>query len=653
MPCDLGGYEMCGIYGEFQFHGSIDTLGAIDRLQLLSHRGPDGWGIALGNTHSRRLEVRHNPAGQVDAEDTNLLFGHRRLAVIDLSERALQPMQSPDGALVMVFNGEIYNFVELRERLSLLGHAFATDHSDSEVLLHAYQEWGEACLEELHGMFAFGIYDRTRGKIFLARDRAGQKPLYYVLDNERFAFSSELTPLTRFGEEKVKIDPTSLAQYLMLGYVPDPRSIFSGIHKLPAAHAASLDLATHQIETRCYWEPPFETDSDLDYGQAEELTKEYFERAVRRRLIADVPIGAFISGGIDSTLVAKMVVENDAPLDAAMSADFSDESMSERIWVDQVAERYGLNMSHVYLDNETAEIHEEVLSRLDEPFDGGSAIPSHELYGIADGKVTVVLTGDGGDELFGGYGRYVRFLRTERLLGILRSLRIALPLLRLALPFLRRSRQYWYARAFASGDDLRTYAARISKPWMTGIMRHPPTSVDLLYDYVDRLRDKIEDLGVKAAQYIDFRTALPGRMLYKADRLSMSRGLEVRSPFMDHELIELAFRIPSHIHFKEPDGKSLLRSLVARDMGREFVDRPKHGFGNPLSSWFASKQGKPLLSELADEGNLIYRFLDYSKTLRCFPEIREGFSGRNVQELWRLVVLSRYIRRHREKIVFP
>jgi asparagine synthase (glutamine-hydrolysing) len=574
------------------------------------------------------------------------------LAVIDLSERALQPMQSPDGSLVMVFNGEIYNFVELRERLSRLGHTFSTDHSDSEVLLHAYQEWGEECLDELHGMFAFAIYDRASERIFLARDRAGQKPLYYILDDTRFAFSSELTPLTRFGEEKVKIDPTSLAQYLMLGYVPDPRSIFSGIHRLPAAHVASLDLASQQIETRCYWEPPFETNSGFDDHQAEELTREYFERAVRRRLIADVPIGAFISGGIDSTLVAKMVVENDAPLDAAMSADFSDDSMSERIWVDQVAERYNLDMSHVYLDSETAGIHEDVLSRLDEPFDGGSAIPSHELYGVADGKVTVVLTGDGGDELFGGYRRYVDFLRTQRLLGILRSLYIALPLLRLVLPFLRRSRRYWLARAFASGDDLKTYAVRISNPWMTGIMKTPPASVDALYDYVDRLRDRIEGLGVKAAQYIDFRTILPGRMLYKADRLSMSRGLEVRSPFMDHELIELAFRIPSRIHFKEPEGKSLLRSIVAKDMGQEFVDRPKHGFGNPLSSWFASEEGKPFLSELADEQNLVYRFLDYSKTLRCFPAIREGFRGEDVQQLWRLVVLSRFVSRHRERIDF-
>jgi asparagine synthase (glutamine-hydrolysing) len=643
---------MCGIYGEFQFHGPIDTPGAIERLQLLSHRGPDGWGIALGNTHSGLIEVRHNPTRQVDADDSNLLFGPRRLAVIDLSERALQPMQSPDGSLVMVFNGEIYNFVELRERLSRLGHTFSTDHSDSEVLLHAYQEWGEKCLDELHGMFAFAIYDRASERIFLARDRAGQKPLYYILDDTRFAFSSELTPLTRFGEEKVKIDPTSLAQYLMLGYVPDPRSIFSGIHRLPAAHVASLDLASQQIETRCYWEPPFETNSGFDDQQAEELTREYFERAVRRRLIADVPIGAFISGGIDSTLVAKMVVENDAPLDAAMSADFSDDSMSERIWVDQVAERYNLDMSHVYLDSETAGIHEDVLSRLDEPFDGGSAIPSHELYGVADGKVTVVLTGDGGDELFGGYRRYVDFLRTQRLLGILRSLYIALPLLRLVLPFLRRSRRYWLARAFASGDDLKTYAVRISNPWMTGIMKTPPASVDALYDYVDRLRDRIEGLGVKAAQYIDFRTILPGRMLYKADRLSMSRGLEVRSPFMDHELIELAFRIPSRIHFKEPEGKSLLRSIVAKDMGQEFVDRPKHGFGNPLSSWFASEEGKPFLSELADEQNLVYRFLDYSKTLRCFPAIREGFRGEDVQQLWRLVVLSRFVSRHRERIDF-
>jgi asparagine synthase (glutamine-hydrolysing) len=564
--------------------------------------------------------------------------------------------KTPDGAHVMVFNGEIYNFAELRERLSSLGHVFSTDHSDSEALLHAYQEWGEACLDELHGMFAFAIYDREKQTIFLARDRAGQKPLYYVLNDERFAFSSELTPLTRFGNAdngKVSIDPTSLAQYLMLGYVPDPRSIFSGIHRLPAAHFANFDLTSHQLEIKSYWDPPFETDANLDDRQAEKLTEEAFDRAVRRRLIADVPIGAFISGGIDSTLVAKMVVENEAPLDAAMSADFSDVSQSERVWVDQVAAHYGLDMSHVFLDGDTAGLHEDVLSRMDEPFDGGSAIPSHELYGIADGKVTVVLTGDGGDELFGGYRRYVEFVRYERLLKILRSLRIALPLLRLALPFLRKSRRYWLARAFASGDELMTYAVRISNPWMVGIMKNPPASVDSLYDYVERLRDKIEGLGVKAAQYIDFRTVLPGRMLYKADRLSMSRGLEVRSPFMDHELIELAFRIPNRIHFKEPGGKTLLRSIVAKDMGRDFVDRPKHGFGNPLSSWLSSEQGKVLLAELADENNLLYRLLDYSETLRNIPEIREGFRGKHVPELWRLIVLSGYVNRHHERIEFP
>lgn len=643
---------MCGIYGEVRFGAELDLPAAVGRLQQLAHRGPDGWGIAAGSTDGAPLEVLHKPPSAPAVPGANIMLGHRRLAIIDLSELALQPMASHSGMQVMVFNGEIYNFAELRRELSDLGHTFRTDHSDSEALLHAYLEWGDAALDRLHGMFAFAIFDSERNQLFLARDRVGQKPLYFVQDETRFAFASELGPLIHFDDREASIDPTSLAQYLMLGYVPDPRSIFAGISRLPPAHCATLDISSGEFRTRCYWEPPLSdsapaaTDEVFSEESAEQATGEHWERAVRRRLVADVPIGAFISGGIDSTLVAKVVVASGARLEAAMSADFADASMSERKWVDQVEAAYGVEITHVMLDQDTAEAHEDVLSRLDEPFDGGSAISSHSLYGIAEGRVTVVLTGDGGDELFGGYTRYESFIRTGRLLKRLRALGFALPLLRLFLPLARFAKRYEAIRAFFHGDELGTYAARTSSPWMLDLLQNKP-EVASLYDYVDREREKLRDLGVKAAQYLDFRTILPGRMLYKADRLSMSRGLEVRSPFMDHELIELAFRIPAEIHYADAGGKTLLRRLVAKDLGRAFVDRPKQGFGNPLRSWFQSPTGRTLLEDLEEESNPIYRYLDFEKTIQRYSQIRDGFSGEDAQELWRLVVLSSFLRRHR------
>lgn len=641
---------MCGIYGEIHFQGDLDVRAATARLQMLAHRGPDGWGVSAGNLQSGHIETLHNPRGMPTVNQVNLFLGHRRLSIIDLSDLALQPMQSCDGASIMVFNGEIYNSAELREQLVSRGHLFATEHSDTEALLNAYQEWGEGCLDRLNGMFAFAIYDRKRNRIFLARDRAGQKPLYYTLTDERFAFASELTPLTRLDEARVEVDPTSLAQYLLLGYVPDPRSIISGIHRLPPAHSATLDLSTRDFVTRCYWEPPLTPKTDFNQRRAEVAVDKHLQQAVRKQLVADVPIGAFISGGIDSTLIAKGMGSGDSALKMAM---FAETKKTERKWVDRVANVYGLELSHVFLDSDIAEMHEEVLSRLDEPFDGSSAFSCHALYGIAEGRMKVFLTGDGGDELFSGYKKYETFTRIAWTLRILRAFAIALPLLRLVVPLFAGQKRYWWVRAFATGDALGTYAVRNSRPWLVGLLKNPPESCDRLFDYVDRHRDKLKGLDVKAAQYLDFRTILPGRMLYKADRLSMSWSFEARSPFMDHELIELAFSIPTRLHFSKGRGKTILRSLVARDLDRDFADRAKQGFGVPLKALFTGPQGKELLTGLADEQNLVYRFLDHSRTMRRYPQIRKGVVGEDEQELWRLVVLASYVNRHRDIIAQP
>ncbi len=639
---------MCGIHGEFAFAAPLDVTRAIARLNRLSHRGPDGFGLGLGDFHGGAFDLHMNerPAAE-RAAGANAFLGHRRLSIVDLSDAALQPMATADGAYVLVFNGEIYNAASLRPELEARGHRFVTDHSDTEVLLHAFVEWGERCLERFVGMFAFAVYCRRERKVFLARDRIGQKPLYYQLTPAGFVFSSELSALAFGASERFALDRDALAQYLIFGYVPDPRSIFAGVKKLAPAHCAWLDLEARTLVERPYWDvrpapPEGEGEgSPLDWRRR---VAEALERAVERRLVADVPLGVFLSGGIDSTLVARMIAKHHDGGIRAWTADFVS-TPSERRWAEAAAQRYGLELDVTLIDLDAAPRYREVLDAFDEPYDGGSAAASFDLFRGAEGRVKVMLTGDGGDELFAGYARYQRYQARARAIERLRAfgpLALGLDIVGRGIGAFARGRR---AAALARGRYLLSHLISDGNLDMLGLLRQAPDRWDAPLAFVQPLLDGPQSSAIRAAQYLELKTILPGRMLFKLDRCSMAWSIEGRSPFMDHELVELAFRTPEALLVSGGAGKRVLRDLLLEDFDAGFVEREKTGFGNPLRRWFEGPEGPKLLARIADPAAAIYRHLDAKRTAAAFPALHSGFRGANAQMLWRLVALEHFLER--------
>jgi asparagine synthase (glutamine-hydrolysing) len=635
---------MCGIHGEFAFSGNVDLPRAEARLARLARRGPDGFGIGFGDFRGDALRLTMNetpPAGSAG----NAFLGHRRLSIVDLSDAALQPMATADGNYVLLFNGEIYNAAELRPVLEARGHRFVTHHSDTEVLLRAFVEWGERCLPYFVGMFAFAVYCRRERKVFLARDRIGQKPLYYRMSREGFGFSSELTALAVGERERAALDREALAQYLMFGYVPDPRSILAGIAKLPPAHCAWVDLEARTFHARPYWDVAVRPASEDETAPPLEWRRrvhDALEKAVARRLIADVPIGVFLSGGIDSTLIAKMIAKHHDGGIRAYTAEFAARS-SERRWAEQAAERYKLDLSVTLIDLDAAPRYHEVLDALDEPYDGGSALASFDLFRGAVGGVKVMLTGDGGDELFAGYARYQRYAKRARAIERLRAFgpaALGLDLLGRGLGAFAGSRR---AGALARGRYLLAHLLTDGHLGALDLLREPPERWDSVLAFAPALLDGPQTSAVRAAQYLELKTILPGRMLFKLDRCSMAWSIEGRSPFMDHELVELAFRTPESMLIAEDGGKRVLRDILLDDFDAGFVNRRKTGFFNPLSRWLAGPEGPKLLGRIADPAARLYRYLDYERVQRAHPEIRAGFRGGRAAPLWRLVALEHYL----------
>jgi asparagine synthase (glutamine-hydrolysing) len=634
---------MCGIHGEFSFEARVDLPRACARLSRLARRGPDGFGIGFGDFRGGDFHLHMNAEPPPSAG--NAFMGHRRLSIVDLSDAALQPMATADGNHVLLFNGEIYNAAELRPLLAARGHRFVTDHSDTEVLLHAFVEWGEKCLERFVGMFAFAVFCRRERKLFLARDRIGQKPLYTRLTREGFCFSSELTALAEGEAERFAIDRDALAQYLIFGYVPDPRSILAGIRKLPPAHFAWVDLEARTISERPYWDvgvAPSEEDELAPPLEWRQRVHDALERAVARRLVADVPIGVFLSGGIDSTLVAKMIAKHHDGGIRAYVAEFEARA-DERKWSELAARRYGLDLAVTSIDLDAAPRYGEVLDALDEPYDGGSALASFDLFRGAVGHVKVMLTGDGGDELFAGYERYQRYARRARAIERLRALGPAA----LALDFLGRGLGAFASGrrvgALARGRFLLAHLVSYGNVDALGLLREPPERWESALSFVQPLLEAKQTSAMHAAQYLELKTILPGRMLFKLDRCSMAWSIEGRSPFMDHELVELAFRTPESMLIASGAGKRVLRDILLEDFDESFVERQKTGFFNPLGRWFAGPEGPKLLARIADPAAALYRFLDYERVQRAHPEIRGGFRGANARRLWRLVALEHYL----------
>jgi asparagine synthase (glutamine-hydrolysing) len=575
---------MCGIAG---FVGSGDRA-LLERMTgALSHRGPDGSG------HWQE------PGGDV-------FLGHRRLSIVDLSGGA-QPMWTADGQLGVTFNGEIYNHAELRRELRGLGAEFLTDHSDTEVLLHAYRYWGESMVDRLNGMWAFVLFDRPRRRLFGSRDRFGKKPLYYFHEGRDFAFASELTALRAHPSCPSSPSPLSLRKYFAYGYIPAPRSILERVWKLPGGHSFTLDLANGALRTWRYWRYELEPDPALaEPGRLPSLCEEIratLEGAVRRRLMSDVPLGVFLSGGLDSSAIAALASRHlpDGQLHT-FSVGFEEASFDETPYARRMAAHLGSQHSEDRLDLDTsASLLPEIVGRLDEPIGDGSLLPTYLLCRFARSKVTVALGGDGGDELFAGYDPF-RALGPAAIYHrwIPKKLHTSIRWLAGRIPVSHRN--------LSLDFKLKRTLAGLSYPapfwnavWMSPL--EPPDLDALLGSHCPVEELYSESLAVweecRQPNLIDrslqwwTQLYLQDGILAKVDRASMLNSLEARSPFLDLEVANLARRIPHTLKLRDGSTKWILKQALTPLVPADILQRPKKGFGMPIGRWLREGRFEP------------------------------------------------------------
>lgn len=557
---------MCGIVGVVNRDGAeVDGNLLQAMTDMLHHRGPDGAGY-----------YRFAGVG----------LGHRRLSIIDIAA-GHQPMSNEDGTIWVTFNGEIYNFHVLRSELKSAGHMFRT-HSDTEVLVHGYEQWGEGLVSRLRGMFAFGIFDQRAQRLFLARDRFGIKPLVYSENSNKIVFASEIKAILRDPGITREIDEEALADYFELGYIPAPHTAFRGIHKLLPGHIASIDInSRNPIVQRSYWHLPYEEQIELSEADASEQLEALLADAVRSELVSDVPLGAFLSGGIDSSTVASMMVRNSNDRIKTFTIGFRDERFSEVGFAREVAEAINADHHEYIVEADVAELLPRLAYHFDEPFADASAVPTYYLCRMARQNVTVCLSGDGADELFAGYDRYHQCLALCRMDFIPHGMRRAIcgPLGSV----LRRWHGYSLTPEERFIDYMRgQYGVRqdqvlLNLPPNAQMQRERrpfeylrnafcPNTKDLLHRYLE----------------VDAITYLPNDILAKVDVTSMMNSLEVRVPLLDHELAEFVARLPSNMKLRNGISKYLLKKTMGARLPKSVLNRPKMGFGVPVRQWVAT-----------------------------------------------------------------
>jgi asparagine synthase (glutamine-hydrolysing) len=566
---------MCGI---FDSRGRREPDAALlARMNAaLHHRGPDE-----GGTHL----------------EPGLALGHRRLSIIDLST-GQQPLFNEDHSVVVVFNGEIYNFPELSRELIAAGHAFRT-HSDTEVIVHAWEQWGAACVERFRGMFAFALWDRNRDTLFLARDRLGKKPLYYAwLPDGQFLFASELKSLLLHPQLPRTLEPAAIEDYFAYGYVPDPRTILKHAFKLPPAHRLTLQRGAPPAAPEEYWDVRF----DVDRGRSEEAAgAELIERlreAVRIRMISEVPLGAFLSGGVDSSAVVAMMAGASAEPVNTCSISFGDPRYNEAQYAAQIAGRYHTRHRVERVEHDDFDLIDKLARLYDEPYADSSAIPTYRVCELARRQVTVALSGDGGDESFAGYRRYRWHVYEERVRRLLpQALRG--PLFGLAgrlypkidwAPKIFRAKSTFEALARDSVEgyfhSVSIIPDRLRRRLFTDSFRRELQGYQAIEVLRHHARRAPTDDALSRVQYLDLKTYLPGDILTKVDRASMAHSLEVRAPLLDHELVEWVAGLPVDYKYRDGEGKYLLKKALRPYVPDDILYRPKMGFAVPLAEWF-------------------------------------------------------------------
>ena len=623
---------MCG------FCGIIDTGGAPVQSSLapmadaLRHRGPDAYG-----------------AFEDHGAAPSLALGHRRLSIIDLSEAANQPLSNGAGTIWAALNGEIYNFQDLRRQLEPK-YEFRTN-GDTEVIIHGYSEWGEEVVARLDGMFAFALWDGARRRLLLARDRFGKKPLYWHQHGQRVFFGSEIKALLAAGVV-AEMEPQNLPEFLALGYVPGPRTLFKGIESFPPASFVVIDQAG--VGTlREYWRWTFPRAGhalSMPREEARAQVLALLEAAVKRRLVSDVPLGVLLSGGVDSSAVAVLAQRHTPGRLRTFTVGFSSDSRyDERPYAATVAKMLDTDHHETLVEARAAELLDELVHHYDQPFGDSSALPTYLVAREARRHVTVVLNGDGGDEVFAGYQSFRAALLAAKLGGAGLGLAQAVSTLLRAIGF-RGGRLQQAARFLekARRGKESSFLAWSSFMDETEVRRFAPQWFDasrLLTSYHHAFSQQPASSLLSQLLYVNSRTYLLDNLLPKMDRMAMAHGLEARSPFLDTALAEFVASLPDDFKRQGAQGKVILREGLAPLFPAAFLDRKKQGFGVPIHSWFRSEL-KDMAIELLGSGARLFRYLDKA-TITAVLEDHLSEKVDRGDRLWSLLTLELWLRRHR------
>lgn len=630
---------MCGICGFVNIDGRpIDQI-ALERMtQSLKHRGPDDFGYFVKN---------------------NVALGHRRLSIIDLSQNGRQPMCNEDRTIWIIYNGEVYNFLELRQTLEAKGHTFKSN-TDTEVILHLYEEKGTYCINDLNGMFAFAIFDANKNRLFLARDRFGIKPLHYAMFDNTFIFASEIKSLLLHPSVTKRIDPFSLAQYLTFEYVPCPKTIFSGIKKLRPGHFIIFEK--NQIREKKYWELNYQglrsKFSFSDEMEVVEKLTDMLRDSVKRRLVSDVPLGVFLSGGIDSSMIVALMKELSNSEVKTFSITFDDKSFDESRFSRKIAKFLGTeHYEQKFSPQDMLNIIPKLMDFMDEPCGDASFIPTFLLSRFTREKVKVSLSGDGGDEVFAGYQTYQahklaahflkfpEWIRKEILEKIILNLPVSTANISLdfqlkkfisGIDFPEEIRNYIWLGSF----KIEELKGLLKKDVFSSISTEEIFSV--IYDCLSNYSGKE---GIEKILYLDRRFFLQDDMLVKIDRTSMANSLESREPMLDHKLVEFVASLPQDLKLKNFTTKYIFKKAASRFLPREIVHRKKKGFGIPVANWI-KKELKDLVLDIFSEDSIRSQGLFNYKYIQGL--LTEHFAGKrdNRKQLWTLLIFELWYERY-------
>lgn len=623
---------MCGIAGVLYADSgrSVSLSLLADMGHAIAHRGPDGEGT-----------FRSGPVGLV----------HRRLAIID-PVGGQQPLSNEDESVHIVFNGEIYNYRELRRQLEVLGHVFRTN-SDTEVLVHLYEEHGPELCTQLRGMFAFAIWDARRHELLLARDHLGQKPLFIYRDSEKLVFGSELKSVLAHPNIDRTIDPAAIEDYLTFGFIPGQRTIFGCVTKLPAAHWLRVTRQELHTLPKRFWQLSFDHEDRSTPDDWKLRIDEALRESVKTHLVADVPVGAFLSGGLDSSAIVAMMASLRTDPVRTFSVGFNEEKYSELPFAREVAQHYGCQHTEEIVTPEAARDLDELVYLYDEPFADTSALPTMAVSRLAAGHVKVVLSGDGGDELFGGYSRYAHDLHESGIRTCIPTIIRSLVLKPLAAVWPKVD---WLPRPLRLQTLLQNLSSHPAEAYANTVSacRHAMRKRLLNRDFALTLNGYQPEQSIIAAFQYGHRDALSGMLsadtnvllpddfLTKVDRASMGFGLEVRPPLIDWKLMELAASMPSEFKIRNGSKKWMLKQLFASRLPNGLVDRRKQGFEMPIDRWLRGPLSDQVRTHVLDPNGPISNFISVSMARQLFESHCQGI-GRHGQLLWSLLILARWL----------